>query len=765
MSGGNLGNMSVYELFRLEVEGQAPLLTDALLALEIDASDANQLKVCMRCVHSLKGAARMVNLDAGVTLAHGMEECLVSVQQKQLSLQHRHIDALLRGVDWLKQIAFTPETDISKWSNPDAPDVHLYLTTLQKAIDAPDAANTSGTAAAASAAVASIADGAPATTEPHVPELIAVDEKSADKLSTDDRMLRISAKHLNRLLGLAGESLVASRWLTPYNESLLHLKRTQADALKSVERLEALLSATSVGTEAQSVVSEAKERLSRSHTSLSERLTEIEGFSRRQNDLAQRLYDEALASRMRPFADGVCAFPRMVRDLGKSLGKKVRLEITGLDTRVDRDILESMEAPLTHLLRNAVDHGIETPDERLAAGKPAEAIIRLQAGHSAGMLSISVADDGRGIHIGPLRERIVARQLTNAETASRLSEAELLEFLFLPGFTMKDEVSEFSGRGVGLDVVHHMLKQVRGNVRIDTKIAHGTQFRLQLPLTTSVLRALIAHIAGEPYAFPLAYISRVVMLRSDQIEQLEGHQYFLHAGKHVGLITAHQVLQTAPPRFSEEIAVIILSDVGRDYGVIVDGLLGEHELVVQPLDTRLGKVKDIAAGALMEDGSPVLIIDVQDMVQSIDKLVAAGPLHKAQGGESNVGKKQRKRILLVEDSLTVRELERKLLLNQGYEVEVAVDGMDGWNAARLGYFDLVITDIDMPRMDGIELVTLIKQHPQLRSVPVLIVSYKDREEDRQRGLDAGADYYLTKSSFHDDRMIDAVVDLIGGAEA
>jgi two-component system, chemotaxis family, sensor histidine kinase and response regulator WspE len=748
MSGGNLGNMSVYELFRLEVEGQVPLLTDALLALEIDAADANHLKMCMRCVHSLKGAARMVNLDAGVSLAHGMEECLVSVQQATLPLRHRHIDALLRGADLLKQIAYTPETDIGKWSDPDAPDVHAYLATLQEAIDTPD-----------------LADSALIVAEQQLLEPAIVDERSVGGLSTDDRMLRVSAKHLNRLLGLASESLVASRWLAPFNESLLHLKRAQADAMKSIERLDSLLSAVTTDAEAHAAVADAKERLAKSHGSLSERLAEIEGFSRRQNDLAQRLYNEALASRMRPFADGVGAFPRMVRDLGQSLGKKVRLVITGLDVQVDRDILERLEAPLTHLLRNAVDHGIEAPDERRAAGKPAEAIIRLQAGHSAGMLLIAISDDGRGIDIGPLRERIVARQLTNAETASRLTEAELLEFLFLPSFTMKDTVSELSGRGVGLDVVQHMIKQVRGSVRIDTRVAKGTQFRLQLPLTTSVMRALIAQVAGEPYAFPLAYINRVVMLSSDRIEQLEGHQHFLHAGKHIGLITAHQVLQTAPPRFSDEIAVIILSDAGRDYGVIVDGLLGEHELVVQPLDPRLGKVKDIAAGALMENGAPVLIIDVQDMVQSIDKLVAAGPLHKAQSGDAGTGRNKRKRILLVEDSLTVRELERKLLLNQGYEVDVAVDGMDGWNAARLGHFDLVITDIDMPRMDGIELVTLIKQHPQLRSVPVLIVSYKDREEDRRRGLDAGADYYLTKSSFHDDRLIDAVVDLIGGADA
>ena len=233
----------------------------------------------------------------------------------------------------------------------------------------------------------------------------------------------------------------------------------------------------------------------------------------------------------------------------------------------------------------------------------------------------------------------------------------------------------------------------------------------------------------------------------------------------IGLVTAHQVLEAVAPRFADELPVIVVGDAARPYGVIVDSLLGEHQLAAQPLDARLGKIKDISAAALMEDGSPVLIIDVEDMIHSIDKLVAAGPLDKAQAGGPGAGEKKRKRVLVVDDSLTVRELERKLLLNRGYEVEVAVDGMDGWNAARIGHFDLIITDIDMPRMDGIELVTLIKQHPQLRSVPVVIVSYKDREEDRRLGLEAGADYYLTKGGFHDERLMGAVVDLIGEASA
>jgi two-component system sensor histidine kinase and response regulator WspE len=378
----------------------------------------------------------------------------------------------------------------------------------------------------------------------------------------------------------------------------------------------------------------------------------------------------------------------------------------------------------------------------------------------------ALGDARRGV-LDQLRLRVVERNLTNVEIASKLTEAELLEFLFLPGFTMKDTVTTISGRGVGLDVVQNMLKQVRGTVRVSFEVGKGARFQLQLPLTLSAVRTLLVDIGGEAYAFPLAHIVRTLKLPREKIDLLEGRQHFNFDGRPVGLVSAHQVLGSGEPTLSgDELPVIIVGEPGNTYGLVADRFLGERELVVQPLDARLGKIKDIAAGALMEDGSPVLIVDVEDMLRSVDKLVSTGALSKVQRGAGAGVAKIRKRVLVVDDSLTVRELERKLLDQKGYEVEAAVDGMDGWNAVRTGHFDLIITDIDMPRMDGIELVTLLKKDAHLKSLPVMIVSYKDREEDRRRGLDAGADYYLTKgSSFHDETLVQAVIDLIGEADA
>ncbi|MGB5064010.1 MAG: response regulator, partial [Candidatus Competibacter sp.] len=344
-----------------------------------------------------------------------------------------------------------------------------------------------------------------------------------------------------------------------------------------------------------------------------------------------------------------------------------------------------------------------------------------------------------------------------------LSEAELFEFLFLPSFTLRDQVTEISGRGVGLDVVANIVQQVRGTVKTFSEPGRGTRFQLQLPLSLSVVRGLIVRISGEPYVFPLARIDRVLVLTPGDIHIVEGREYCMLDGAAVGLIAAHQVLELpAPAVAGVDFRVVVIGDRAGRFGVVVDQFLLESTLVVQPLDPRLGKLRDVAAATLLEDGSPALILDVDDLVRSIDRLTAVGRPDKMQQATDGAARRP-KRILVVDDSLTVREVERKLLENRGYQVDVAVDGMDGWNTARTGDYQLLISDVDMPRLNGIELTALIKRDPLLRSLPVMIVSYKEREEDRQRGLEAGADYYLAKSSFQDDTLLDAVETLIGEA--
>lgn len=741
------------ELFRVEAENQLALLTSGLLTLERSPAAREPLEALMRAAHSFKGAARIINLTPAVQVAHALEDCFVAAQQNRLSLTRSHIDSLLRGVDWLTELAQLTGTTRAPWEEKRSPKLQIWLGKIRRLLPAEGA---STTAAASEANPAGPSDTSllksttlPAPTEPS---------------DTPERYLRLTAENLNRLLALAGESLVESRWLRPFAENLQRLKRMQADMEATLDTLHQHCETAHVSETVRAKFQHLTSQAAETRSFLNERIQELDLYDRRAASLSNRLYLEVLRTRMRPFGDGAQRLPRMVRDLARSLGKQVRLEIHGEQTQVDRDILDRLETPLAHLLRNAVDHGCEPPDQRAQLGKSREGVIRLEARHSAGLLQISISDDGPGLDANRVREVILKRNLTTPALAEKMTEPELLQFLFLPGFTLKDTVTEISGRGVGLDVVHNMLKSVRGSVRVSTAPGRGMRFQLQLPITLSVLRTLLVEIGGEPYALPLAQIANTLKLSRDRIETLEGRWHFQLADEHIGLLPAHQILEyPAPAPPPAELPVVVIGARNHRYGLMVDRFLGERELVVQPLDSRLGKIKDISAAALMEDGTPVLILDIDDLLRSIEKLVSTGTLVSSPHTALALEPAHRKRVLVVDDSLTVRELERKLLEAAGYAADVAVDGMDGWNAVRSGNYHLIITDVDMPRMDGIELATLIKKDLHLAALPVMIVSYKDRDEDRMRGLNAGADYYLTKGSFHDETLIQAVIDLIGTA--
>ncbi|MBY8934937.1 hybrid sensor histidine kinase/response regulator [Pseudomonas fluorescens] len=762
MTPEQMRDASLLELFSLEAEAQTQVLSAGLLALERNPTQADQLESCMRAAHSLKGAARIVGIDSGVSVAHVMEDCLVSAQEGRLLLRPEHIDALLQGTDLLMRVA-TPT------NAPQPSDIEAYVALMAGLLDP-----STPPVAFVAPPMAELQLEAPPVFEPAPAPIMDAPVESSEsaprknKRTTEggERVLRVTAERLNSLLDLSSKSLVETQRLKPHLATMQRLKRMQNNGLRALENLNVHLKEHALSLEALEALEDARRLLAESQQLLSEKNAELDEFAWQASQRAQVLYDTALACRMRPFADVLTGQVRMVRDLGRSLGKQVRLEIEGEKTQVDRDVLEKLEAPLTHLLRNAVDHGIETPEQRLLKGKSEEGLIRLRASHQAGLLVLELSDDGNGVDLEKVRRSIVERQLSPAETAAQLSEEELLTFLFLPGFSLRDTVTEVSGRGVGLDAVQHMVRQLRGAVVLEQTAGEGSRFHLEVPLTLSVVRSLVVEVGEEAYAFPLAHIERMCDLAPEDIVQVEGRQHFWHEGQHVGLVAASQLLnRPASQNSGETLKVVVIRERDAVYGVAVERFIGERTLVVLPLDERLGKVQDISAGALLDDGSVVLIVDVEDMLRSVDKLLNTGRLERIARHGNQAAEAARKRVLVVDDSLTVRELQRKLLLNRGYDVAVAVDGMDGWNALRSEDFDLLITDIDMPRMDGIELVTLLRRDNRLQSLPVMVVSYKDREEDRRRGLDAGADYYLAKASFHDDALLDAVVELIGGARA
>ena len=463
------------------------------------------------------------------------------------------------------------------------------------------------------------------------------------------------------------------------SESLFTLKRRQIEFGELLDLLQVQLENASVDT--ADVMNAMRNKLEVLRQATTDSHLQLEAFAIRSSRLSDRLYREALATRMRPFGDGMEGFPRLVRDLAHRLGKQVQLEILGKPTEVDREILERLEAPLNHTIRNSIDHGIETPEERVAAGKPASGTVRIEARHRAGLFVLTVSDDGRGVDIEGVRVKVVERGLATAEMAANFTDAEVIEFLFLPGFSTAGQVTDISGRGVGLDAVMEMAKSVGGAARLASTAGHGFTLTLELPLTLSVSRTLVAEIGGEPFAFPLTRIAKTASVPLVDLVSLEGQQYFSLDGERIGVVPAHELLGLKrKPSWGTEVPVVLLGDRNERYGLAVDRFLGEHDMVVRPTNRRLGKVQDVSACALMDDGTPVLILDVEDLIRSVQTELQGGRLKGL--GHTTVAAAKRRRILVVDDSITVREVERSLLKGHGYDVEVAVDGMDGWNALR-----------------------------------------------------------------------------------
>ncbi len=732
---------SMFELFRLEVETQVNILNNGLLSLESNPTSIQALEALMRSAHSVKGAARIVGFGSVVNLAHVMEDCFVAAQKKQILIQSKDVDILLQGVDELSVI-----------SQVDVKELESYETKLQSIY----------------LAIANILN--PQAQQQEISQTVVTSTQEIHKEPTkvshsgQERIVRVNADNLNRIMGLAGEALISANWLEPFTNSLIQFKSQQLDLIKSIEDLRNHLSMYKNDNQLDDLLRDLIAKGQQQIKVIGQRIQELEQYDYRTISLSDRLYNEVITTNMRPFSDGVQGFPRMLRDLARQLNKQVNFEIIGKSTPVDRDILIKLEAPLTHILRNALDHGLETTEERIAIGKPAQGNIKLEAFHRGGMLAITISDDGRGIDIEKLKAKVIDRGFSSFEMAEQMSKSELLEFLFLPGFSTSKEVTEISGRGVGLDIVKSMTQEVAGNVRVSTVLGKGTSFHFQLPLTLSVIRTLLVEIAGEVYAFALARIDRIIMLKNADVTTVEGRQFFTIDGKNIGLIAADQIFGFYEINVEPEnqFSVVVISDDSDSYGVLVERFLGERDLVVRPLDPRLGKVKDISALALDQDGSPVLIIDTNDLIQSINQLLDTSHLTKID--LNNIESQeviQPKTILVVDDSITVRETERKLLENRGYQVDVAVDGLQGWNAIRTKPYDLVISDIDMPRMNGIELIKNIRNHPIYSFLPIIVVSYRDRQEDRLQGMEAGANYYLTKSSFEDNTLVEAVANLLG----
>ncbi len=504
-------------------------------------------------------------------------------------------------------------------------------------------------------------------------------------------------------------------------------------------------------------------------------------FNLRFDSAADELRRNMLGIRMLPLDTIFNRFARPVRDLANERGKQVKLILGGGAIEVDKRILEEISDPLMHMLRNAVDHGIEGAAERLMAGKPEEGVIRLSAMQKGSHVLIQIQDDGAGIDPNRLRAAAASKGIFTTADASNLSDEAALDLIFRPGFSTRSRPDEISGRGVGMDVVQQNTKKLNGRVSIQTNIGEGTTFTMEIPLTLATVDALLVRVAGQLFAMPSVMMSGTLRLNRNEVRQVEGRNVLRLRGQLVPLVNLAELLSIAPLNDKTEhqtgeedffYGVLVSAGIGgtgeggpnsseRFICYEVDELVDEREVVVKGLGTFLEKTPNIAGASVLGADGLALILDVFGLVQSVRQGGSGTvPVYNPPPVNEFFINKRARHILVVDDSLATRELERSILETAGYKVTTARDGVEALKMAREQKPDLVLSDVEMPNMDGFRLCTSLKQDIQLNDLPVIIVSSRDSEEDRRKGLQAGAQAYIVKGQFEQTNLLDTISRLI-----
>lgn len=466
-----------------------------------------------------------------------------------------------------------------------------------------------------------------------------------------------------------------------------------------------------------------------------------------------------------PFSSLLEIFPRFTRELARDQGKQVELVIQGGEIEIDRRTLEEMKDPLMHLLRNCIDHGIEQPAMRQDKGKPACGNITVAiAQKDGGKIEIMVADDGAGIDAAKVKVAARKLNLVTAEEAEKLGEQEAQALIFNSGISTSQIITDISGRGLGLAIVREKVERLGGVVALESPHDGGTSFRITLPLMLATFRGVLVRAGEHYFVIPALSVERVTRVVQADIQTVENRATIPLDGQAVALVSLGDVLELPRPnppnrgatdKVSEQALVIVLGTGHKHVAFRVDEILGEQEVLVKTLGRQLARVRNVAGACVLGTGQVVAVLNVPDLLKSAVKQAAPPPVAAETHG---VAKKQS--ILVVEDSITSRALLKNILESAGYRVTTAVDGVDAYTTLKTGAFDLIVSDVEMPRMDGFDLTAKVRADKQLAGLPVVLVTSLESREHRERGIDVGANAYIVKSSFDQSNLLEVLRQLI-----
>ncbi len=748
-----MSDSDLLNIFWVEVGDHLGTLNSGLLTIEAqtDHDNADLLRELNRAAHSLKGAARAVGMTLIEKLAHALEDLFDLAMQRRLTLTSDRCDLIYDALDCIQNAMDGQETPTETLA--------LVFARLEQVALAPSLP----------LAAAPVPEAKPAT------HAIAVQpEEGAVLARPQDDAVRVSSARLDRLMGEVSELLVTRmhgeerlrdlhrlqqmhhRWQREWRSvrsAYIRLARwvqnRPQDAPEEILDLFKFLEAN------QRYMLDENRELNRLRR-------ELDQFHTQLGLLTDQVQEDVSGMRLVPFETVTPVFLRLTRDLGRDTGKQVQLDVIGAALEMDKTVLDTLTEPLMHLIRNAVDHGIESVEERARAGKPPAGRIRLILEQRSKEIVITLADDGRGLDADRIaRAARKSGVIVNTQEAAALSVDDVNNLIFLPGLSTRDSVSSLSGRGMGMDIVRARVESLRGRVGVQSVPGRGSTFTLRIPSSLTRLSCVLLRAGGQDFAVPSASVARMLILPRAELFMAEGRLFFLYNDHPIPVIGLAALLgMTADsPTDPEYLPLLVLA--AEDYAVAfeVEALFSEEELVLKPLGAEIANLPFLSGAALMGGGDILIVLDPNELIRESanesQPVPSVPPALAAQPAPPSAlePEQHRLRVLVVDDSITTRTLEKHILERAGFEVLIAVDGEQGWERLINTVVDVVITDVEMPRLNGIDLTRRIRSAPKYARMPVVLLTSLDKPDQRESGLKAGADAYLVKSHFNQEELL------------
>lgn len=764
------------DTFKVELEDQLQIITDGLLLLEKpqgDAAKQETLNGIFRAAHNIKGAARGVSVTAVAEISHHLESLFSVLKEGELEPVPAVIDLCLTTLDRLREAMLAHNDGRDPDFDQQALEAQLDSATQTGVVDTVDTVK----ASVVNSSQASVADTkveavqveepvATPTTEAvssvaEEPKTSCSETSKVATTKSSSEVIRVTIDKLDRVSALAEELQVAKIGMDEHFSGM-QLLRGHVEGLSALwARARKVLKRNGQGelsSELRQLLTSSMDTMHVLDDVTGRMHKDMRGTTNRLGFISTALQGDMRMLRLVPASTLFRPMVRSVRDIARQLNKNIKLDIIGDEIEMDRAVLEGLRDPLVHLLRNAIDHGMESSPERAAASKPEEGRIVLTVKSEGGQIKITIEDDGGGICLDRVRKAALKKRLLSADELDSMATDDVLQLIFRPGFSSKDIITDVSGRGVGLDVVSANLRDLKGSVRLETEEGNGTTFILMVPLTLTTERGLQVRAGGEDFVIPSTAVERIMELAAEDVVEVVASQAIVIDGQPLPLrdMATALDLESTPRLTNDLLPVVVVSQGWQVVAFTVDEVIGEREIIIKRLMSPLESVRNVSGATLTGSGDIMMVLNAGDLVKSA--LCTSGISQFVAGVEKQEVVKYR--ILVVDDSITTRTLEKNILEARGFEVVVAVNGKEAWNTLQQSNFNIIVTDIEMPIMNGYEFTERVKQSEDYAEIPVVMVSSLSSDEEKKRGIEVGADAYIVKGDFESQALLDVVSQLI-----